>query len=87
MAYIPLIDIDTGEIDHVRLVERADLRACREYGGPTPPPCYIRDAISWCTERARAERLQWRQQRGLPDESPSTLVDISTWTDTFGRQA
>lgn len=87
MAYIPLIDTDTGEIDRISITERAHLRAAREWGGPAPSPAYIRQAFSWCWDRAQAERLQWRQQRGLPDESPCILVDISTWTDSFGRQA
>jgi hypothetical protein len=85
MAYIPMIDQETGEIDHARLIERADLRACREYGGPNPPPSYIREAISWCTERARSERLEWRDSHGLPRDEPTTEVDISGWTDTFRR--
>jgi len=39
-----------------------------DYGGPNPPPRYVRDAHSWCIERARAERRQWLQHRGLPTE-------------------
>jgi hypothetical protein len=85
MAYIPMIDEETGEINHARMIERADLRACREWGGPNPPPSYVREAHSWCLERARSERLQWRDNRGLPREDVGTLTDISEWTDTFRR--
>lgn len=85
MSYIPMIDQETGEIDSALLIERADLRACREWGGPNPPPSYIRNAISWCMERAQSERLQWRDNRGLPREDGGELVDISGWTDTFRR--
>ena len=80
MSYIPMIDPTTGEIDRALVVERGDLRACREYGGPNPPPRYVRDAHSWCIERARAERLQWRQQRGLPSEEPT--VEFHSYVDT-----
>lgn len=79
MAYIPLIDTDTGEIDHFELIQRADLRACQQYGGPHPPPAYIRNAISWCTERARSERLEWRRAHGLPDDSMVVMVSLPTW--------
>lgn len=85
MAYIPMIDQETGEIDHTLRIERADLRAQREWGGQNPPPSYYREAHSWCLERARAERLQWRDDRGLPREDAGELVDISGWTDTFRR--
>jgi len=83
MAYIPMIDPETGEIDHHLVIERADLRAIREWGSSPPPPSYIRSALSWCMDRARSERLQWRDARGLPREDEGQLVDISGWTDTF----
>jgi hypothetical protein len=85
MAYIPMIDPETGEIDHALMIERADLRAMREWGGPNPPPSYYRAAHAWCIERACAERLQWRDDHGLPREDEGTLTDISTWTDAFRR--
>lgn len=85
MAYIPMINPETGEVDPHLVIERADLRAIREWGGPNPPPNYVRAAHAWCWDRARSERLQWRADRGLPDDSPATEVDISTWTDTFRR--
>ncbi len=83
MAYIPMIDIETGEIDRIAITERAHLRAAREWGGPAPSPAYIRNAFAWCWDRAQSERRQWRQHNDLPDESPASLVDIATWTDTF----
>lgn len=84
---IQLINQDTGAIDDHCVKERAMLRACREFGGPNPPLCYVNEAYEWCRERAIAERLQWRQHRGLRDESPCTLVDTAGWTDTFRRMA
>lgn len=85
MSYVPLIDEETGEILQHLVKERAMLRACREFGGPNPPLSYLNEAYEWCRERARSERLQWRDARGLPREEPTTLVDISGWTDTFRR--
>lgn len=87
MAYIPMIDQETGEIDYLRVAEHSELRACREYGGDNPPPSYRRQALDWCLERAASERLQWRDARCLPREDGSELVDISGWTDTFRRTA
>ena len=84
---ISLINQDTGEIDQIAVIERTILRACREYGSPNPPPRYTIAAREWCLERAAAERRQWRNHRGLRDESPCTLVDISGWTDAFRRMA
>lgn len=85
MAYIPMIDTETGEIDSLRVVARAETRACSEWGGPNPPPSYHRQALAWCLERAQSERLQWRDERGLPREEEGVLTDISGWTDTFRR--
>jgi len=85
MTYIPMIDQDTGEIDSILVAQRAEARACREWGGPNPPPNYHRQALAWCLERAASERLQWRDERGLPREDAGELVDISGWTDTFRR--
>jgi hypothetical protein len=79
MAYIPLINTETGEIDSLTVAERAGLRACREWGGPDAPPSYQREALQWTLERARAERLQWRQMRGLPDESPCVMMAVPAW--------
>jgi hypothetical protein len=84
---IPMIDTETGEIDSLAIAEFAGLRACREWGGQDAPPAYHRNALQWTLDRAAAERLQWRQQRGLPDESPCTLVDTAGWTDSFRRIA
>jgi hypothetical protein len=85
VAYIPMIDTDTGEIDSLRVAQRAETRACSEWGGPNPSPNYHRQALAWCLERAQSERLQWRDARGLPREEEGVLTDISTWTDTFRR--
>jgi hypothetical protein len=64
----PLINTETGEIDRAAVAERAQLRACREYGGPNPPPNYLRSELQWCQDRAEAERINWRLTRGLPDD-------------------
>lgn len=81
MSYIPMIDQSTGEIDHLLVIERADLRAMREYGGPIPPPAFIRNALSWCLDRARAERRAWRRDRNIPDDS-ETVPFLSFAPDT-----
>lgn len=82
---IQLINQDTGEIDTLAIAESAGLRACREWGGQDAPPAYHRNALQWTLDRATAERLQWRDFRGLPREDVGVLTDISTWTDTFRR--
>lgn len=90
MSYIPMIDQETGEIDGRAIAERADLRACREWGGPNPPPSYIRDAVSWCTARARDERLSWRRDHGLLDDSAVEMRELPAWGfsgDSYGRGA
>ena len=89
MSYVPFIDPETGEIDHLLVRERADARACREYGGPNPPPAYIRESVSWCIERSRSERRQWQRERGLPvdGESPAEgvpMVGYGSGSDGFG---
>lgn len=80
MAYQPMIHADTGEIDHLAVAERAQLRAAREYGGPDFPPGYLRSATEWCMARAQSERYDWRRSHGLPDDRPAS----STIT-AFGR--
>jgi hypothetical protein len=67
--YIPMIDPNTGEIDALAIAERAPLRAAREWGGPDFPPSYLREATQWLTDRAMGERLCWRRDHGLPDDS------------------
>lgn len=72
MSYIPMIDTETGEILSDLVTERAHLAASREWGGPDYPPRYHRQAMESVMERARSERLQWRQARGLPDDQPTS---------------
>jgi hypothetical protein len=74
-----LINHETGELDWNAIGECAVLRACREYGGPNPPPAYRRPAAQWCIERARALRTSWLDQRGLPRDEPTTLVEMPSW--------
>lgn len=69
---LPLINQETGEVDSLAVAERAGLRACREWGGPNPPPGYHRIALEWVINRANDERLEWRRKHGLPDDSPTT---------------
>jgi hypothetical protein len=90
MAYIPFINTDTGEIDHAAVVERGDLRACREWGGPNPPPLYVRAAHSWCIERAHAERRAWQRDHNQPVDGEEVLVtgftpDWGSSGDSFRR--
>lgn len=89
MAYEPMINPATGEIDPVIVAERAQLRAAREYGGPDFPPGYLRSATEWCMDRARSERYDWRRVRGLPDDRPMCSVAVPEWGasgDGFGAR-
>lgn len=85
MIAIGLIDPDTGEIDNIAVAVRAGLRACREWGGQDAPPAYHRNALQWTLDRAQSERLSWRRDHGLPDDSLVEMIDVSTWTDSFRR--
>lgn len=88
MAYVPLIDTETGEILETEIVKRAPLRAAHEWMGPNYPPKYLRDAIDWLRERAAMERLQWRQERGMREEHTVILMNLPGWGnsgDSFAR--
>lgn len=89
MAYTPMIDPDTGEIDPVIVAERAQLRATREYGSPNFPPGFLRSATEWCMDRAHSERYDWRRSRGLPDDRPanSTITSFAKPQDGVRRSA
>jgi hypothetical protein len=83
-----LIDPDTGEIDSLVLIEAADLRAQREWGGPVPPPAFTRAAITFVHDRASDLRREWRRARGLPDDSTTTMTVLPDWGsagDSYGR--
>jgi hypothetical protein len=83
-----LIDQETGEIDGLVLIEVADLIAQRDWGGPLPPPAYIRQAVSDAHDRARDLRRAWRRARGLPDDTPVTMTELPAWGasgDSYGR--
>jgi hypothetical protein len=88
VTYIPMIDTETGEVDSILVAQRAETRACSEWGGPNPPPSYQRQALAWCLERANSERLQWRSDRGLPDDTPMIEMNLPSWGasgDSYGR--
>lgn len=83
-----LIDPETGEVDSLVLLMAADLRAQREWGGPTPPPAYIREAVSFVHDRARDLRRVWRREHGLPDDTQFTMTEMPAWGrsgDSFAR--
>lgn len=89
MAYEPMVHADTGEIDHIAVAERAQLRAAREYGSPDFPPGILRSATQWCMDRARSERYDWLRQRGLPDDRPMCTMAVPAWGssgDSFGAR-
>lgn len=76
MAYVPMIHPDTGEIDHLAVAERAQLRAARS-------------ATEWCMDRAQSERYDWRRSRNLPDDRPMCSVAVPEWGnsgDSFGAR-
>jgi hypothetical protein len=74
-----LIDPETGEVDSLTLLLAADLRAQREWGGPNPPPAYIRNAVSFVHDRAQDLRREWRRARGLPDDTQFTMTEMPAW--------
>ncbi len=87
MPYTPMIHANTGEIDHIAVAERAQLRAASEYGSPNFPPGYLRSATEWCMDRAQSERYDWRRTRNLPDDRPMCTMEIPAWGnsgDSFG---
>lgn len=87
MAYVPMINTETGEIIPERVQERTLMRAISEWGGEDFPQTYWVRAKQWAEDRAASERLQWRDAKRLPREDVGTLTDISGWTDTFRRGA
>lgn len=89
MAYEPMIDPETGEIDPALVTERAQLRAAREYGSPDFPPGYLRSATQWCMDRAQSERYDWRRTRNLPDDRPTCTMTVPAWGasgESFARR-
>lgn len=74
-----LIDQETGEIDGLACIEAADLRAQREWGGPQPPPAFIRDAVSFVHQRAADLRREWRRARRLADDTATTMTAMPSW--------
>lgn len=89
MAYEPMINPATGEIDHLAVAERAQLRAARDYGSPDFPPSYLRSATEWCMNRAQSERYDWRRRRNLPDDRATCTMVIPAWGssgDSFGAR-
>ena len=67
-----LINQETGAIDWSYLKEHALLRAQREFGGSNPPPSWLRDALRALRTNADMMAAQWRMDRGLADNRPST---------------
>jgi hypothetical protein len=82
-----LVDSETGELDLIAIRDRADVLASRDFGAANYPPSYRRSREMNVTEQARAVRVLWRQARGLPDDTPCTMVDVPVWGasgDGFG---
>jgi hypothetical protein len=74
-----MIDQTTGLIDSIAIHAAARTRAQREYGAPEVPPCYLRESLTWCQERAEAMARAWRRERGLPVEVAVTWVSVPEW--------
>lgn len=82
-----LINQSTGELDWTWINRLAVARAQGEYGNSEPPISYVRNSLRVMQDRAIAMRTQWRQHRGLPDESPCSIVSVPAWGssgDSFG---
>jgi len=90
---ILLINTDTGEPDRLVIAERAQLRACDEFGSSNPPPVYVRSAVRHYDDLALIARRRWRVEHGLPAHSvddPLVMVEMPSWGysgDSFGRGA
>ena len=85
---LQLIDPNTGKLDNLAIAESARLRAAREYGAPDFPPTYLRRALEWANDRAQSERLAWRRDNNLSDDSPTIMMHIPEWGasgDGFGK--
>jgi hypothetical protein len=83
-----LIDQETGEINWSYVKLAAMVLARKDYGGDAPPTMYVRNAIRRLSERARAVRVNWRQHRGLPDDSAMVTVHMASWGasgDSYAR--
>lgn len=74
-----LIDQETGEIDMITVVEAISLHAAREWGGADYPPAFRRHSHQTVMDRARSLRLEWRRERGLPDDSAITMIEMPSW--------
>jgi hypothetical protein len=78
---------DAGDIDVPMVIKAARARASREWGDDNFPPMYYRQALQFCHDRAKALRLDWRRQRGLPDDSETVMMDVAAWGasgDSYG---
>jgi hypothetical protein len=83
-----LVDSETGELDLIAIRARADLLARRDFGAANYPPSYFRSRELNVLDTARAMRVRWRLARGLPDDTPCTMVQVPAWGasgDGFGR--
>jgi hypothetical protein len=74
----PLITED-GELDFDAMGKRAHSRAVSEWGSLDYPTRCRRQASNWVYDRACAEQRAWRRDRGLPDDSAVSMVDVAEW--------
>lgn len=70
---------DRGELDMLAIGQRAHLRASADWGSPNYPPSAGRHWEEVTLERAQAERYAWRRDRGLSDDTETTLTAIPAW--------
>jgi hypothetical protein len=72
-----LIHQRSGRMNLKRIREKGMLRAQREYGGPNPPPSWVRDGENWWRDRAEIIQRRWRAANGLPNET--VTVNMPSW--------
>lgn len=81
-----LINQETGEFDWFAIKLFALSRAKKNFGGPKPPPSYIRNELQSLKGMATVMRRRWREAHDLPDDV--FYVNVPTWGatgDSFGR--
>lgn len=74
-----IIDHATGDIVWANVKAVALQAAKKLHGSDNPPAAYFNCELVRISDRAGSMRINWRQQRGLPDDSEMVVVNVSTW--------
>lgn len=74
-----LIHQDTGEIDWSAVKQFALSRAKKNFGGPKPPPAWLRDELQSLKGMATVIRRRWREAHGMADDVVPVMMNVPTW--------